>query len=150
MNSNNHKIIKTVLQNGSRSIILHVYMESDGVGKELENYVLIDPETFYTEIGSEFSKKLVRPTLTQAWYSFSWFDTLVSFDDLVPTPSWMLARDGANHVDFRCFGGIKDRYAFPKDASSSDRTGRILLSTTNFAPYGSKGTLILELRKSAD
>ena len=68
-----------------------------------------------------------------------------SFDDLIPAPSWNLQRDGPGYMDFRYFGGIKERYIPPQDKDSSDRTGRILITTTDFAPLGSVGTLVLEL-----
>jgi len=140
-----NRIIKTVIANGSKSIIIHVYMESDGNEGELDNYVLIDPETDYPE---GVSGKDVRPIVNQVWHSFSWFDALLSFDDLVPAPSWNLARDGDQYTDLRYFGGLKDRYVIPKDKESSDRTGKVLITTTDFAPLGSIGTMIIELKKS--
>ena len=138
-----NRIIKTVLQDGSKSFLLHVYLESDGNEGELVNYVLIDPAVDYAILGG----KDIRPVLTQVWYGNSWFDTLLSFDDLIPAPSWNLPRDGGGYYDLRYFGGIKDRFIDPNDKTSSDRTGRILVSTTDFAPLGSVGTMVLELRK---
>jgi len=37
-------ITKTPLQDGSKQLILHVYLESDGVSGDLTNYVLVDPQ----------------------------------------------------------------------------------------------------------
>ena len=137
-----NRILKTVLANGSKSIIVHVYMESDGNEGELTNYVLIDPIVDFPE-----ADKNIRPVVTQIWHSFSWFDALLSFDDLVPAPSWNLARDGIGYTDLRYFGGIKDRFTEPNTKASSDRTGKILLTTVDFAPQGSTGTMIIEIRK---
>ena len=133
-----NRILKTTLLNGSNSFILHAYLESDGNEGELTNYVLIDKD----ELGKD-----VRPTVVQIWHSFSWFDAFLSFDDLVPVPSWNLLRD-INYNDLRYFGGIKERFTDPKDKKSSDRTGQLLISTRDFAPLGSIGTLVLELKKS--
>lgn len=141
-------ITRTLLVNGARSMLLHVYLESDGVTGELKNYVLVDP-TVYDGV---FTDKIIRPdmklTVTQIWHSLGWFDALLSFDDLVPAPSWVCTRDSCNHIDFRHFGGIAQRYVDPDTAKATDRTGKILLSTNGFAPAGSMGTLIIEIRKS--
>ena len=142
-----NRVIKTVLQNGSKSFILHVYLESDGNEGELVNYPLIDPTVDYPELDNS---RHIRPVVRQIWHSFSWFDGLLAFDDLVPAPSWNLARDGDNYTDLRYFGGLKDRYIDPKDQKASDRTGRVLLTTNDFAPQGSIGTIILELWKGKD
>ena len=137
-------IIKTTLANGSKSLILHFYLESDGNEGELVNYVLVDPAVDYpADLGSQNP----RPVVRQIWHSFAWFDGLVSFDDLVPAPSWLLQRDNAGYTDLRYFGGIKERYIDPKDKTGSDRTGKVLLTTTDFAPLGSTGTLVLEIWK---
>ena len=139
-----NKIIKTLLQNGSKSLIVHVYLESDGVEGELTNYVLIDPDVDYPE---DLGSRNPRPVVRQVWHSFGWFDGLLSFDDLVPAPSWLLQRDSASYSDFRYFGGIKERYEDPDTKEGSDRTGKVLLTTTDFAPLGSTGTMVLEIWK---
>jgi hypothetical protein len=140
----NH-IKKTILQNTSKSLIIHAYLESDGTEGELTNSVLFNP---MTDLDESSNIRYPRLTLRQAWHSFAWFDVLISFDDLNPVPSWLLHRDSANYTDLRYFGGIKDRYVDPKNKDSSERTGKILLTTTDFAPLNSKGTLVLELWKS--
>jgi hypothetical protein len=140
-----NKIIKTILQNGTKSLLMHIYLESDGVEGELKNYPIIDPLVDYPE-GDKGSRN-PRPTVRQVWHSFGWFDGLMSFDDLVPAPSWLLQRDSASYSDFRYFGGIKERYTDPDDKNSSDRTGKVLLTTTDFAPLGSTGTMLIEIWK---
>ena len=137
-------ILKTVLQNGSKSLILHLYLESDGNEGELTNYVIFDPRT---DLDEGAATRHPRPVVRQIWHSFAWFDGLLAFDDLVPAPSWLLQRDSASYTDLRYFGGIKERYIDPKDKDSSDRTGKVLLTTTDFAPLGSMGTLVLEIWK---
>lgn len=149
-----NRIVKTVIQNGTKNLILHVYLESDGVEGELTNYVLIDPIVDYPEISSGNPNpnyptyKDIKPIVSQIWYGFSWFDALLAFDDLTPAPSWNLARDAANYVDFRYFGGISDRIIDPATKASSDRTGKVLITTNGFAPLGSIGTMVIELRKN--
>ena len=142
----NH-VLKTIIQNGTKSIIFHFYLESDGIQGELINYVLIDPAVDYPEKDNSKDKRLA---VRQIWHSFGWFDALLSFDDLVPAPSWLLTRDAHNYTDLRYFGGIKDRYIVPKDKFSSDRTGKVLITTDGFAPEKSRGTLVLELYKHGE
>jgi hypothetical protein len=137
-------IKKTILQNGSKSLIMHIYLESDGNEGELVNYPIVDPDTDYDQ---NRGPRNARPVVRQVWHSFAWFDGLLAFDDLVPAPSWLLQRDSASYTDLRFFGGIKERYVAPQDKDSSDRTGKVLLTTTDFAPLGSTGTLVLEIWK---
>ena len=139
-----NKIIKTILQNGSKSLIMHIYLESDGNEGELVNYPIVDPDVDYPE---DMGSRNPRPVVRQVWHSFGWFDGLLSFDDLVPAPSWLLHRDSASYTDLRYFGGLKERYEAPDDKDSSDRTGKVLLSTSDFAPLGSIGTIVLEIWK---
>lgn len=141
-----NRIVKTVVQDGTKYLILHTYLESDGNEGELVNYPLIDPLVDYAILGSKY----IRPVVRQIWHSFSWFDALLAFDDLVPAPSWVLARDTHNYTDLRYFSGIKEKFIDPNNRSSSDRTGRILLSTNGFAPLGSMGTMVLEILKAQE
>jgi hypothetical protein len=144
-----NRVLRTVLNKGSKTILLHVYLESDGVEGELVSYPLVD-STVYDPVLDTFAQSNVKLTVKQIWHSFSWFDALLSFDNTTPTPSWVLTRDAHNHIDFRHFGGIADRLIDPNTNVSTDRTGKILLTTNGFAPAGSVGTLILELSKAKD
>ena len=143
-----HKIIRTALVNGSKNLLLHVYLESDGVEGELTNHVLLDPE-FYDP---PFTQRPIQPKMklvvSQVWWNFAWFDALLAFDGVVPSPSWVLPRDQGPHVDFRHFGGIADRLVDPNTAVSTDRTGKLLLSTSGFAEAGSIGTMVIEIKKN--
>ena len=129
-----NKVVKTLLSDGPSKAILSVYLESDGVEGELNNYLLLDPLV-------DLIQPVDQMSVLQIWYSFSWFDALLTFDDLVDFPSWVLTRDTKNYFDFRYFGGLKDR-------SGIDHTGKLFLTTNGFAPAGSLGTLVIELKKN--
>ena len=131
-----NRVVKTLLLDSSKSALLHVYLESDGVEGELSNFVLLDPKSDFAN-----SPLKVQMAVTQVWYSFPWFDALLTFDDLVPYPSWQLTRDAIGYHDFRYFGGIQDR-------SSIDTTGKLLLSTNGFTALGNVGTMVVEVRKN--
>ena len=141
-------VTRTLLNNGSKTMLLHVYLESKGFEGELDKFVLADPELY----DSVFTPRIIQPnmklTLLQVWYSFNWFDGLISFDDVSPVPCWSLPRDASNYADFRYFGGLAHRLPEPQTSTSTDRTGKILLSTNGFAPLGSIGTMVLEIKKS--
>ena len=128
-------IVKTKISDGPSKAVYQFYLES-GVQGELENEVLLDPTL-------DFDPPLTdkdQITINQIWYSFSWFDALLTFDALEKFPSWVLTRDSENYFDFRYFGGLKDR-------SGIDSTGKLFLTTTGFAPIGSTGTIIIEVKK---
>ena len=140
-------VTKTVIANGSKSVILHVYLESDGNEGELVNYPIFDPAD---DLPEGDLNPMGRLTVRQVWHSFSWFDGLLTFDELSPIPSWNFARDGDQYSDFRYFGGIKERYEGVKDKDANDRTGKLLLTTTDFAPLGSIGTMVIEIGRSQE
>ena len=129
-----HTIVKTLLNDGPQKALFSVYLESDGVEGELTNLVLLDPRADLSPVADQVS-------ILQIWYSFAWFDGLLTFDDLVPYPSWSLNRDAGNYLDFRYFGGLKDR-------AGIDHTGKLFFSTTGFTPVGSKGTVVIEVKKN--
>jgi hypothetical protein len=138
------RIVKTVISDGPSKAILSVYLESDGVDGELTNYVILDPYVDLiplTPPGTPMPPGIYQMTVLQIWYSLSWFDALLTFDDINPFPSWELTRDGSNYADFRYFGGLKDR-------SGIDTTGKLFLTTNGFAPIGSIGTIIIEIKKN--
>ena len=84
--------------------------------------------------------------LMQVWYGLVWFDVTFKTGVIIPTPIWTLARDCDSHTDFRSFGGLIDRAAY--DKPPSDDNGKLTISTNGFAVAGSRGTLVLELRKT--
>ncbi len=132
-----NKVIKTKLRDSARAAIFHFYLESDGIAGELSNYTLIDPVT-------DFAVPLTADnhlTITQLWYSQLGFDAVLKFDALEDLFVWAIPRAADNnHVDFRYFGGIKDR-------TTADSTGKLVMSTVDFAQAGRSGVLIIEVNK---
>ena len=123
---------------GSAHVVISVQLVSNGVDGELSNYVIFSP--------SDCNPPLVaKPAfrIMQLWYGAAWFDMVLSFGGLVPRPAWTIARDGDSHLDFRNFGGLIDYNEVPPP----DYNGDLLLSTSGFAPIGSEGSLVIELRK---
>ncbi len=143
-------VTRTLLNNGPRSFLLHTYLQSDGFEGELSNFVIADPTVYDSVLTDKVIQPNMKLTLMQVWYSFNWFDGLISFDQLNPVPCWMLPRDASNYFDFRYFGGLANRLVDPQTAQVNERTGKILLSTSGYAPIGSTGTMVIEVRKSLD
>ena len=122
---------------GSTNLTLHVFLQSDGSG-ELENFVLVNPVDLSPAMPAAPSMRIMK-----IWSQLVWFDVSISYGGIVPRPVWVVARDTASHVDFRCFGGLTDYASSPP----SDQNGRVLISTSGFV-LGSQGSLVIEFRKS--
>lgn len=147
-----NKVTKTILMNGTKSVIAQYYFESDGVAGELQNYILIDTQTLQDEPREDFSGYSPQPTVTlrlsQVWWGFSWFDGMLSYTDPTgPSPFWVLPRDNTNYMDFRYFDGIPDGVIMGI-AQQDQAWTQVAFSTNGFAPAGSVGTMVVEFRKS--
>ncbi len=127
------KLLKTVLNESPKKLIVHFYLEGEQNDGEQVKLVILDP----TQDLTPGQRNML--TIRQIWNAQSWFDVLLQFDDLQPVPSWVLTRDSQNYHDFRYFSGIKDR-------SGIEGSGQVLLSTSGFGP-GSIGTFIIEFQK---
>ena len=127
----------TKLLEGPRHVILQAYIEHDGFSQELKDFVLYDGNT-----ETDQKKVTVRLTVEEILFHFAGFDATLSFDSgLVDKKNiWVLPEGAANHVDFRPFGGFKDR-------SELDGTGILLINTNGFTDSNAKGSLIIKLRK---
>jgi hypothetical protein len=131
-----NKITKRVISEGSNKLVVSITIEGDGEG-ELANYPVLDPTVDFTPNLESYH----QVSIMQVWFSSVWFDVSLGFDALVPTKSWVLARDAGNYHDFRYFGGLKD-------FSGTDHNGKLLLNTNGFDTPGSVGTIVLELKKN--
>lgn len=127
-------VVKTTLVEGPKKIVVHFYLESDGTG-ELTDFVLFDPAN---DLNPPIAD--AKMTVTQVWHSLAWFDMLLKFGEISSDSKWVVARDGANYHDFRYFGGLKDR-------SAIDPSGKLLITTRDFATQGAFGTLVVEFKK---
>lgn len=131
-------VIKVV--EGSSNVTIRVNMVSDGTG-ELVNFPIFGPADCNPPRANN------KPTfyLMQGWNGTVWFDVTISAGLLQPAVLWTFARDCDSHVDFRSFGGIPDQNVYL--APPVDDNGILSITTNNFAPLGSTGTLILQLQK---
>jgi hypothetical protein len=127
---------QTVFLDGSKLATVHLYIESDGVSGEMANQLVIDMKNDIQPIGSP-----TQATIQQIWWGQSYYDARLSFQDTVPVPFWVLPVGSDSHVDFRSIGGLK----VPVDL---DGNANILLTTVGFAPAGSWGSYIIQLKKS--
>ena len=142
----------TILTEGTQKAVLHFYLESDGNEGELVNAPLFAsvnfntplPRQVYAQTDETTNFNTLRPpqmTILQMWSSTSWFDFTISFQGTVNVPTLVVARDADFYMDFRYFGGLKDRV-------NDTPTGQMLISTKDFAPQGSNGFIVLEVRKN--
>ena len=82
-------------------------------------------------------------TLDDVTWGFNGFSASLMFD-VFPgddTLIWVLPVNAGNYVDFKKYGGLRDR------SNSLDGTGKLLLSTTGLQDVGDEGSLVIKLRK---
>lgn len=127
----------TKIMDGPRNAVFHVYVEG-GAGGDETDVTLIDPATSFDP--AHPSKPGM--SIDQIWSDLTGFDAKLEFDELASdTPVWSITGSaGAAHMDFSCFGGLKDRSA------ELDGTGKLLFSTAGLE-VGDFGTLIVMVRK---
>ena len=126
----------TMILNGPRHTILQLFLQSDGSGTELDNFSILDPvEDLGLDAGQRFS-------VEEILFNLAGFDATLSFETGLVTQNmiWVLPEGASNYVDFRPFGGFKDR-------SGLDGTGKLLLSTLGFTSVNSFGSLLVKIRK---
>lgn len=137
---------KQVIIDGPSKALIRWYLESDGNEGELTNYVLLDPNVDFgqpmpLQLDQDNKPKPKQISILQVWFSGAWFDIELGFDGTVPTKAITIARDSQFYLDFRYFRGIKDN-------TTVDPTGKLTITTRDFAPLGSSGFLVLELLKN--
>lgn len=123
---------------GDSHLVVRVSFLSDGTG-ELVNEVVLSPSDLVPARPN--SKPAFR--IMQLWYGLPGFDVTLGYGTLQPEAAWTIARDTCPHVDFRSFGGLRDYDTVPP----SDENGKLWVSTNGFTTAGSKGSIVLELRK---
>lgn len=131
----------TKVVEGSSHLVLRVDLLSDGTG-ELENYVILSP----SDLSPPFPNNVPAFRIMQVWYGLVWFNVTFKAGTIVPSVLWTLARDCDSHTDFRSFGGLIDTAVYTNPLE--DDNGKLTISTSNFAPVGSAGSIVLELRKT--
>ena len=131
-----NRVEVTKLLDGPRHLIYHVYLASDGASSDLDSYTLIDPANESMGDESQF-------TIEDVTWGFNGFSANLHFELLVDdTLIWVLPPSAGNYVDFKKYGGLKDR------GNSADATGKVLLSTTGFVDLGDEGSMIIKVRKN--
>ena len=128
----------TKIVEGAAHLIVRMDLLSDGSG-ELLNQVVLSPSDLFPPRPNNHPAFRIM----QLWYGCVWFDVVLGYATLNPQPVWTIARDSDSHVDFRCFGGLRDYATVPP----GDSNGKLWVSTNGFNTAGSEGTVVLELRK---
>jgi hypothetical protein len=133
-----HTVAVTKMMEGSRHIVLHAYLKSDGVSSDLKRFTLIDPHS------DDLCKKmesLPAFVIEEVVYDFAGFDASLQFDSGLINDNyiWVLPEGSSEHVDFRPFGGFADR-------SGLDGTGKLMITTFGLLSIGDQGSLIIKIR----
>ena len=133
-----HTVAVTKLLEGPRHVILHAYLKSDGVSEDLTKFTLIDPNSDDLAVPKGSTPSFVVEEIV---YDFAGFDASMQFDSGLINDNyiWVLPEGSSERVDFRPFGGFKDR-------SGLDGTGKLTITTFGLLSVGDQGSLIIKLR----
>ncbi len=134
-------VTRTIVNQGPGNFVIQLLIQSDVNDGELVNYPVFDPITDADPPINPWHPEAFRASLQQAWHSQCWFDLILSYNALEPTPVWVFSRDADYYKDFRFFGGILDR-------SGAQRDGDVLISTIGLGGVTSIGTLVLAFKKN--
>ena len=126
---------------GHSHLLLRVDLLSDGTG-ELSDYVILSPSDLVPPRQNDFAAF----RLMQVWYAMAKFNLTIKVGTVTPSVLWTLAADCDSHTDFRSFGGLIDPLVYTNPQADTD--GKLTLTSSGFAPAGSAGTLVFELRKT--
>lgn len=125
--------VRTVLD-GSKRVVNHIYLASDGASGELTGQVVVDV--------SGLTPAATTLTIEKVEWCFSGFDGELAFDATADVPFAVLpAASGWSRLDFTCFGGLSDN-------SGAGKTGDIVLNTSGFTASGDKGIIIITAQKN--
>ena len=134
----------TVLENGPRNALVHVYLRSDGSTGELVNVTLIDPFALVTSgtPGALGMEKNARLLLGRIEYNYAGFDSVLSFGSgtVPPNYKWVLTQGANCPVDFTRFTNLFDN-------SGLDGTECLNITTTGFNNTACQGSMLIQVIK---
>lgn len=136
-------VANTIIMQGPGNFNIQLFIQSDGLDGELVNYVIFDPAVDAQPPVNPWHPQTMVVSLQQVWHSQSWFDVVLSYNALEPTPVWIFTRDTNPYEDFRYIGGLLDW-------SGAQRDGKILISTIGLAGVISTGSLVLSFKKQVN
>lgn len=126
---------------GPSHVVLHCFLQSDGLSAELTNFVLLDPMVDLDPVMSHRQNLIVK----QLWYEISGFTATFAFDAPTPWPFWTLTPGVDSSHDWRFFGGIRDHAS--AGTLGLDASGKLLISTQGLTAPTSCGAFVLWLEK---
>lgn len=121
------------IEDGPNRAIVHAYLKSDGTSGELTDQVVVDVSTL--------TPAPTKVTIEKMWYSLVGFDGMLEFDATADKAGWKIQQGTDTHMDFTCFGGIKDD-------TGAGSTGDVLLTTAGFTAATDEGTIVIQVRKN--
>ncbi len=131
-----NRIEVTKLLDDTKYLCYHVYLKSDGASGDLDSFAIIDSATEAMGRNHVFA-------IDDVTWGFNGFSANLHFELLVDDSLiWVLPPSTGNYVDFKKFGGLKDR------GDPADSPGKVLLSTTGFVDNGDEGSLVIKVRKT--
>lgn len=124
---------QTKIIDGPRTVVIHAYLESDGLAGEITDGVLVDVSTL-----SPVPDHLV---VQQIDADITGFSAKLEFDATADVPFYNISPDTSLSACWHETGGVPD----PKGAGY---TGDILITTSGFTAAGDRGYVRIECVKS--
>lgn len=128
-------VAKQTLIDGSRNLVVKIYLESDGASGELSDTVLIDASTY--------SPAFTDAKLVSVHANLSGFTAKLEWDATTDTPLISLPDYEVHYSGNEVGVGVN---GIPNDAGTGV-TGDILITTSGFTAAGDRGTIVIHLVK---
>lgn len=125
----------TTLLDGPKHAIVHVYLKCDGLEGEVVDHLIFDPATLFPP-----QNPVPKFVIEQIWHDLSGFGVRLEYNSIPDTPIWTCGEGESCHMDFREFGGLKDR-------SGLDGSGGLQITTFGFDNAIKQGTMVVKIRK---
>ena len=121
---------RTILD-GSRNLIVHVHLDSDGAAGDVANTVIVD--------ASSYSPAFTDAKLVHIHSNIVGFTAELLWDATANIHAWSCP-DYEQDKDFAHIGGLQN-------TAGAGKTGDLLITTTGFSTAGDTGHIILEFKK---
>ena len=141
-----HLVDTTLFMDGDSLVILHVFIQGDGVSLELKNYVLLDPHTELTPFMPQQQDLIVK----RVWYEMNGFSGTLLFNSTTPWAFWTLTPQSGVEHDWSFFGGIRDHSDMESrdgDSMGIDSDGKLMITTKGLSQTTGSAAMVFLLEK---
>lgn len=125
-------ITKQTIVDGSKYLVVHIYIQGDGVTGDETNTVLIDASTYSPAFTNE-SVEVIHANLNG-------FEATLLWDATVNVPFYHIPQYEVH------YSASEIKEAIPNNAGAG-KTGDILITTNGLSPVTDRGVITLKIKK---